>query len=154
RRASQLRLLIGSHNHTDDPGSIERLARFVRLNPHALDYAGRLDGILEQTEEKDPLRDNILLAQAKLVEDNQVQAERLNQLHQAFQNTDGGMMALYELGRLKIGLYQNEPDAEQKKKHLANARATLSKFLELYPNSFCAEQVKEVLGGLPVSEAP
>ena len=154
RRASQLRLLIGPQNRTDDPGSIERLARFVRLNPHALDYAGRLDGLLEQTEEKDPLRDNILLAQAKLVEDDQVQAERLNQLHQAFENTDGGMMALYELGRLKIGLYQNEPDAEQKKKHLANARATLSKFLELYPNSFCSEQVKEVLGGLPASEAP
>lgn len=154
RRTSQLRLLMGTENRTDDPGSIERLARFLRLNPHALDYAGRLDGLLEQTEEKDPLRDNILLAQAKLVEDDQVQAERLNQVHQAFENTDGGMMALYELGRLKIGLYQNESDAEQKKKHLANARATLSKFLELYPNSFCAEQVKEVLGGLPAAEAP
>ncbi len=154
RRASQLRLLIGTENRTDDPGSLERLARFVRLNPHALDYAGRLDGLLEQTEEKDPLRDNVLLAQAKLVEDDQVQAERLNQLHQAFENTDGGMMALYELGRLKIGLYQKESDAEQKKKHLAIARVTLSKFLELYPNSLCSEQVKEVLAGLPASEAP
>ena len=154
RRSSQLRLLIGTENRTDDPGSIERLARFVSLNPHALDYAGRLDGLLEQTEEKDPLRDNVLLAQAKLVEDDQVQAERLSQLHQTFENTDGGMMALYELGRLKIGLYQKEADAEQKKKHLANARATLSKFLELYPNKFCSEQVKEVLAGLPASEVP
>jgi len=154
RRLNQLRPLIGTENRTDDAGSIERLARFVRLNPHSLDYPGRLDGLLEQTEDKDPLRDNILLAQAKLVEDGQVQAERLNEVHEAFEKTDGGMMALYELGRLKIGLYQNESDAELKKKHLADARVTLSNFLELYPNSFCAEQVKEVLGGLPAAETP
>jgi len=154
RRLNQLRLLIGTENRTDDAGSIERLARFVRLNPHSLDYPGRLDGLLEQTEDKDPLRDNILLAQAKLVEDGQVQGERLNEVHEAFEKTDGGTMALYELGRLKIGLYQNETDAELKKKHLADARVTLSKFLELYPSSFCAEQVKEVLGGLPAAETP
>ena len=154
RRLDQLRLIIGPHNRTDDPGSTERLARFVRLNPHSLDYPGRLDGLLEQTEDKDPLRDNILLAQAKLVEDSQVQAERLNEVHEAFEKTDGGMMALYELGRLKIGLYQNESDAELKKKHLADARITLSKFLELYPSGFSSEQVKEVLGGLPAAETP
>jgi len=153
-RLNQLRLLIETKNRTDDVGSIERLARFVRLNPHSLDYPGRLDGLLEQTEDKDPLRDNILLAQAKLVEDGQVQAERLNEVHEAFENTDGGMMALYELGRLKIGLYQDESDAELKKKRLADVRATLSKFLELYPNIFCAGQVKEVLDGLPAAETP
>lgn len=153
-KLSQLRLLISAENRTDDPGSLERLARFVRLNPHSLDYAGRLDGLLEQTEDKDRLRDNILLAQAKLVADCQVRAERLNEVHENFQNTDGGMMALYELGRLKIDLYQMESDPERKKKHLADARTTLSKFLELYPSSFLASQTKKVLGGLPAAETP
>jgi len=154
RRLTEWRLLIGEQNRTQDAGSMERLARFVRLNPHSLDYAGRLDGLLEQTEEKDRLRDNVLLAQAKLVQDAQVRAERLNDVHESFPKTDGGMMALYELGRLKVGLYQDESDAERKKQYLADARVTLSRFLELYPSSFCADQVKEVVAGLPAPEKP
>jgi len=154
RRLDQLRLLIGAENRTDDPGSLERLARFIRLNPHAPDYAEHLNGLLEQTDDKDRLRDNILLAQVKLVADQQVRAERLNEVHDGHQKTDGGMMALYELGRLKIERYQAESDAETKRKHLADARATLSRFLELYPSSFYCEQVKETLGGLPAAEAP
>jgi hypothetical protein len=154
RRLSQWRLMIGPENRTDDPGSIERLAQFVRLNPHLPDYADQLKGLLERTGDKDQLRDNILLAQAKLIADDQLQAERLSEAHKAFPKTDGGMMALYELGRLRIGLYQGESEPEQKKKHLSDARATLSSFLELYPGSFCADQVKEVLGGLPAGEKP
>jgi len=56
---------------------------------------------------------------------------------------------LYELGLLKIGLYQGQSNSEQKKKYLADARATLESFLNLYPNSFCTEQVKKNLDGLP-----
>ena len=153
RRLNQLRTLIGPENRTDEPGSIERLAKFVRLNPHALDHAEHLNGLLEQTEDKDQLRDNILLAQAKLVADGQLQAERLSEVHEGFPQTDDGMMALYELGRLKIGLYQDESHPEQKEEYLADARATLTRFLELYSASFCAKQVKEVLGGLPVPGA-
>jgi len=157
KRLNQLRLLISAENRTDDAGSLERLARFVRLNPHSLDYASHLNLLLEQTKDNDRLRDNILLAQAKLVADRQVRAERLNEVHESFQKTDGGMMALYELGRLKSELYQNESDPEKKKKHLADARTTLSKFLELYPNSFFADQIKEnleVYGGMPAAETP
>jgi len=149
RRLNHLRNLISLQNRTEEAGSIERLARFVMLNPHSPEYAQYLNGLLEQTEEKDRLRDNILLAQAKLVADEQGRAERLSELHEGFPETDGGMLALYELGRLKIGLYHGELDSEQKKKYLADARATLAHFLELYPGNFCAEQVKEVLDGLP-----
>ncbi|GAI96257.1 unnamed protein product, partial [marine sediment metagenome] len=149
RRLSQLRTLIGPENRIDEAGAIERLAEFVMLNPHARDYSQRLDGLLEQIEDKDRLRDNILLAQAKLVADEQLRAEKLSELHKEFGKTDGGMLALYELGLLKIGLYQGESNSEQKKKYLADARATLESFLNSYPASFCAEQVKKNLDGLP-----
>lgn len=155
RRVNQLRLLISSENRTDEAGSMERLARFVRLNPYSLDYGGHLSGLLEQTQDGDRLRDNILLAQAKLITDRQVRAERLNEVHQGFEKTDGGMIALYELGRLKREVYQDESDAEKKKKHQGDAVATLLQFLELYPDSFLAEQVKEVLRVLqPPAETP
>jgi hypothetical protein len=123
----------------------------VLLNPHAPDYAQHLDGLLEQTEDKDGLHDNILLAQAKLIADEQLRSEKLGDLHKQFPDTDGGMQALYELGLLKISLWrkQDEANAELKKKYLGQAKAILTEFLSSYPDSFCAEQAKKNLGGLP-----
>lgn len=151
RRVNQLRLLIGPHNRTDEAGSVERLAQFVMLNPRAFEYQQYLDGLLEQMGDKDPLRDNVLLAQAKLEADEQGRAETLRQLHKDFQETDGGMQALYELGLLKISFWrqQDESNMEQKKKLLAEARKTLSDFIAIYPSSFCAEQVRKNLTDLP-----
>ncbi len=152
RRVNQLCSLIGPENRTDKRETKERLTRFVMLNPMATDYAWHLDELLGQTDDNDPLRDNVLLAQAKLIADEQLRAEQLAQLHKKFQDTDGGMQALYELARLKIGLYQSESNPERKKKHLADARALLTSFISLYPDSFCAEQVKENLSNLPSVE--
>jgi hypothetical protein len=149
RRIDQLQLLIGPENRTDEQGAIERLAEFSMLNPYASDYPQRLDGLLEQMDDKDRLRDNILLAQAKLIADGQLRAEKLNRLHKEFGDTDGGMLALYELGLLKIGLYQSEQSTEQRKKFLADARATLTGFIKMYPSSFLADHVKKNLDGLP-----
>jgi len=153
RRLYQLQILISPENRTDQPDSIGRLARFVMLNPHAPDYAQHLDNLLEQTPDGDRLRDNILLAQAKLIADDQRRAEKLAELHKNSPQTDAGMLALYELGLLKIGLWrqQDESNAELKKKHLEEAKATLSSFISLYPNSFYAEQVKKNLDGLPAT---
>ena len=148
----QLRSLIGVENRTDEPRAEKRLARFVMLNPHASgDYARNLNELLEQMSNSDPLRDNILLAQVKLVADEQLRAEKLSQLHKKFQDSDGGMQALYELARLKIGLYQSEPNPEYKKKYLAETRALLTSFISMYPDSFCAEQAKKNLDDLPTN---
>ena len=153
RKLNQLRNLISTENQTDEAESAERLAKFVMLNPHASDYARGLDELLSQMDDDDPLRDNILLARAKLVADEQLRAEKLSQLHKKFRDTDGGMQALYELGLLKIRLWrqQDESNLEQKKKYLAETRATLTSFTEKYPDSFCAEQVKKNLDDLPMN---
>ena len=153
RRIHLLRVLIGPENRSDEPGSKDRLAKFVMLNPHAPDYAQHLDGLLEQTGEGDRLRDNILLAQAKLIADEQLRAEKLSELHKQYSQTDAGMLALYELGLLKISLWrqQDESNKELKKKYLDEARATLSSFTTLYPKSFYADQIKKNLDSLPAS---
>jgi len=153
RRLCQSQILVSPENRTDEPGSIERLARFVKLNPHAPDYAQHLDGLLEQTEDEDLLRDNILLAQAKLVPDQLLRAEKLSEIHTQHNQTDGGAMALYELGLLKISFWrqQDESNVEQKKKFLEDARSTLTSFISSYPDHFCVEQVKNNLAGLPAN---
>lgn len=153
RKLNQLRNLISAENQTGETESIRRLAKFVMLNPHASDYARHLDELLKQIGDGDPLRDNILLAQTKLIADEQLRAEKLGQLHEQFQDTDGGMQALYELALLKIRLWRqrSESNLEQKKKYLADARATLTSFIEKYPDSFCAEQAKKNLDDLPIN---
>lgn len=150
-RLDQLQLLISSENRTNDPGSIERLARFIKLNPHETDYAQHLDGLLEQTDANDKLRDNILLAQAKLIADEQLRAEKLSELHAEHSKTDGGMLALYELGLLQISMgHRLDPaNIEFRQKFFEQARATLKKFIELYPSSFYIEHVKRNLNSLP-----
>lgn len=149
RRLNQLRNLISSQNRTDEVVSGERLARFVMLNPYSQDYARHLDELIEKMGDKAPLRDNILLARTRLVADEQLRAEKLAQLNKEFQDTDGGMQALYELGLLKIGLYQGESNLEKKKDYLTDARDTLARFISLYPESFCTEQVQKNLDDLP-----
>jgi hypothetical protein len=153
RRLCQLQVLVSSENRTDDPVSLERLAKFVKLNPHAPDYARYLDELLKQTKNEDPLRDNVLLAQAKLIPDELLRAEKLSEIHTQYNQTDGGAMALYELGLLKIGFWrkQDESNAELKKKYLEDAKSILTSFINLYPDHYCTEQVKNNLSGLPAN---
>jgi len=154
RRLNQLRNLISEKNRTDDPASAKRLARFVMLNPHSQRFADQLDELLGQIGDNDPLRDNVLLARTKLIADEQLRAERLAGLHKQFQDSDGGMQALYELGLLKISLWyqQDEANPEQKKKYLAQTRTILTSFLKLYPDSVFSGQVKKNLADLPKVE--
>jgi hypothetical protein len=153
RRLCQSQVLVSSENRTDETGSIERLAKFTKLNPHAVDYAQHLDVLFEQTEDDDPLRDNILLAQAKLEADELLRAERLNEVYDQYRKTDGGAIALYELGLLRISFWrkQNDSNAELKKKYLEDTRSTLTSFISSYPDHFCTEQVKNNLSGLPAN---
>jgi hypothetical protein len=153
-KLNQLRNLIGSENRAKEPDTEKRLARFVMLNPHSQVYSGHLDGMLKQMGDKDPLRDNILLAKTKLVADEQERAEKLAQLHREFQNTDGGMQALYELGLLKRRQWsqQDEANSELKKKLLVETRATLTSFISLYPSSINSEQVQKILDDLPAAD--
>lgn len=153
RRLSHLRTLIGLENRTDGPASLEDLARFVMLNPHALDYAWHLSELLEQTGDNDPLRDNVLLAKTKLIADEQLRAAKLKQLHDEFKGRDGGIEALYELALLKKNFWrqQSESNLEQRKKSLAETRAILKRFLDLYPESIFADQAKKLLSNLPTN---
>lgn len=150
RRVHELKALIDDQNLKGGEGTSDRLAKFVMLNPHGLEYAQQLDTLLSLVGEKDGLRDNLLLAKAKLIADDQRRSERLSQLNREYQNTDGGMQALYELTRLKIRLYQREDDsATEKRKFLAEARDMLTSFMNLYPDSFYVEQVRRNLEDLP-----
>ena len=148
RRVRELKALIGEENRKGAEGAVRRLAKFIALNPHNLDYEQKLDALLAEAGPSDGLRDNLLLEQAKLIPDEQGRGRTLEMLHKQFQNTDGGIQALYELTRLKIEQYQREP----KKETRMQAREMLQNFLSLYPANFHADQVRQNLEDLPAPE--
>jgi hypothetical protein len=154
KRLNHLRTLIGKGNRTPEEQSEKLLAKFVMLNGHDEQFRRQLDELLSELTENSPLRDNILLEKVKLTADEKLRAEELEKLYKQFSGTDGGMQALYELALLKISFWrkQDEADVELKKKYLADARSTLTTYINLYPDSFCAEQVKKNLDNLPAIE--
>jgi hypothetical protein len=147
RRIRELQTLIGPPNREGGEGAVQRLAWFVMLDPHDPAYEKQLATLLERTGEKDGLRDNLLLAQAKLTPDEQRRGDRLAEVNRDFPQTDGGQQALYELTRLKIQRYQAQPD----KANRDAAIDMLILFKDSYPGHFNIEQVQENLDALQAS---
>ncbi|MDO8303824.1 MAG: hypothetical protein Q7T18_11330 [Sedimentisphaerales bacterium] len=148
RRRGELARLISAENYTIDAGTRARLARFIALNPHSLEYPAQLEALLVQTDEKDPLRDNLLLAKIRLIKDLQLQGEQLKALNEKYKDRDAGIAALYELALLKVRLSQQLTGVEQKKRQ-ADARNTLEYFISTYPKSNFAANAQSVLDSLP-----
>jgi hypothetical protein len=149
-RLAQLKELVSKENRGNDEQSA-RLANFIMLDPHAVDYSRKLDEMLRQMDESDPLRDNVLLEQIHIIPDEQLRAEKYLELHQQYKDTDGGIEALYNLARLKISLWRSREDydAERKNEFLNEARATLGMFIEMYPDNFRTKPAEETLNKLP-----
>ena len=146
-------VLIGVGNRTESKESEERLARFVLLNPHSLEYSEQLDALLDETEKNDPLRDNILLARILPQGDSQLKVKQLKEFSEKFANTDGGVEALYELAMLNIRLQKIPETSEaEKKQYLTEARNILTGFIEMYPKSILAVQAKTMLERLPAGD--
>ncbi|MHC4757928.1 MAG: tetratricopeptide repeat protein [Planctomycetota bacterium] len=154
RRVDKLRVLISQENQSGDKATKLRLAQFVRLNPYKIEYGAELQTMIDQTNEDDGLRDNILLARAKLIVDEQLHAETLTELHNKFSGRDGGIEALYELAllRRRIWSQMDQSNLELKKKALIDARDAFEKFIQLYPDSIFAEQAKTNIENLPAVE--
>jgi hypothetical protein len=153
RRVQKLAELVGGQNHTDSAESKSNLAEFALLNPYSMEYPRRLDRLILTTDEKSPLRDNVLLAKIMLIPDAQLKGAQLKELGEKFGNTDGGTQALYELGLLKVALWKDpQTDAPQKETYLADARAILTNFIALYPKSIYSIHAQTMLDSLPGAE--
>jgi hypothetical protein len=153
-RLNRLLTLIGPENRGPDAASQARLAEFLKLNPHALDYPRRLKALMDLLGPQDCLRDNVRLALDKLEPDSQKREELLGALHREYGSVDGGIEALFELGLLKTELYKNQANPDKKGEKLQDAVDTLKNFLKRYPDSPYSTQVEELIARLPASKPP
>ena len=152
-RLLELKRLIAPDNQGNSDASRQRLSRFVILNPYSLNYDQQLNDLLAETEQNDPLRDNLLLARARIMTDVQVRAKALREISETYRQTDGGLQALYQYGMLKVRQWKEiQEEGPQKKDTLLEARQMLSRFVEAYPDSFYSEPALQMLNSLPQSE--
>ncbi len=151
-RIRTLLSLIGDENIGDSESGRQRLARFVILNPYSLNYQSQLESLLAETQEGDPLRDNIQLSLAMLVEDPLQRMDCFTALTEQFLGTDGGIHALYELGVLHVQMWKETQEQEVRDQYLSRARVILNQIINTYPNSIYLDRARVLLNGLPQME--
>ncbi len=151
RRLRKLIGLIDGTNHIEnDPQTCKRLAKFIMLNPHSIDYKQQLEKLLGETTPHEPLRENILLALAKLIEDPILRMKSLEDIISNYPNTDGCISAKFDLGLLKVKLWQAKDTSEKDKQiYLKDARDIFEDILSKHPDSIYTDQITTILDGLP-----
>ncbi len=149
-RLRELQNLIRPVNRGNDDNSRRRLATFVILNPYALDYMEKLDRLLEEMAEDDPLRDNVRLEAIMWVEDAKQRQRKLVEFINRFGDADAAVRARYELALATVQLWKEPGIPEQARQDLlAQTRTILTDFLEQHPDSIFAAQAQELLNSLP-----
>jgi hypothetical protein len=150
RKLQKLTALLCKENLAQSEESKSILAQFIILNPYDMDYPRQLDQLIAATDEKSPLRDNVLLAKIMLISDAQLKGAQLKELGDKFSNTDGGTQAVYELGLLKVSLWKDpQASGADKNAYLADARAILTGFIATYPKSTFSAHAQTMLDSLP-----
>lgn len=149
-RLKRLQKLIGPQNRGGDEASRRRLAAFVILNPHNLDYVAKLDDLLKEMPADDPLRDNVLLGRILWIEDAKQRQQMLAELIAQFPDADAGIRARYELALVKVQLWKDPLISDQVRGQLlAETRRLLTDFLSQFPDSIFADQARDLLNTLP-----
>lgn len=149
-RLKCLQQLMSEENRGTTDDSRRRLARFIILNPHAAEYALRLDELLKEMPDGDGLRDNVLLEKHMLIDDARQRMQVLAELSQTFSGTDAGIRALYELAMVKVQLWKDTQTTDEiRGQLLQETREILQAFVETYPESLYAQQAQSMLQSLP-----
>lgn len=150
-RFHKLLFLIRVENRGDNKESFNRLAEFVMLNPYdELSYESGLNGLLEKMPPDDGLIDNVLLAKAMLIDDIHRRLQAMEELAKQYPERDGGGQAQYEQGMIKIKLWKNADNSEEKKKKLlVDSHTILNDLIKRHPDSFFSKQAAETLKTLP-----
>jgi hypothetical protein len=139
QRIEILILLISKENRTGHLENEERLAEFVSLDPHQLNYQDRLKELMLNSPKPDPLQDNIELAQALLIKDPSEKATQLSMIMQQYTGRDGASGATLALAQLLSKKTLDEKKHEQVHELLQTA-------IDKNPESYlmqCARQILE-----------
>ncbi len=136
---------------TNEKGSVnyERLADFIALDPHQLDYETKLKALKLDAPHPDPLIDNIELAEIMLLKDPEQKGLELRNLIRKYPEQDGGNQARIELAKVYLEKYNRSDNETDRETLLQRGRETLTPVLNLPPESIFVEQAQELLRKWP-----
>ncbi len=151
-RLRNLQRLIDPVKRGSDDASRRRLAVFIGLNPYSLEYEARLNTLLSEMTEDDPLRGDVLLAKAMTIPDPHDRASALTELMHLYRVSDVGARAHYEKAQSLLQLWKDsELEGDQRRVLLEDIRQILTTFLVIYAESIYADQAHSLLQTLPSS---
>ena len=150
-RLRRLTQLISRRNQGPDEASRKRLSVFIGLNPYAIDYESRLDALLRDMGDDDPLRSHVLLAKTMLIADARVRAEALAKLAVTHSETEGGVHAIFETALALLEVWKDsQPAGEIRQLLLKEIRQILTEFLDEHPDSIYADRARSLLQTRPL----
>ncbi len=152
-RTLQFKEIIGPQNHNNDRNSKLLLTRFISLNPNELNYQEKLNDLLLDAGKNSPLIDNILLTQALIINDQSRKLIHLKEVSDKYPQSDGAVGALYEMGLLRVQLWQQQTDDNKdiKNNYLHKAREILEALVYFHPNHYLSYEAKNILNSLPLT---
>ena len=149
-RLQELEWLISEENRGEDIESAARLSEFVMLNPYEMNYVARLDGLLAQMPENDPLRDNVLLEKAKRTVNLGLRTDMLEDLVEQYPERDTYIETSYELALSDIQLWRkSDLPPEDKKERLAKGLQILSELVADNPDCPFSRLARSTLQSIP-----
>jgi hypothetical protein len=148
-RMARLQMLISKENRTGHIQHEQRLAEFVSLNPHQLNYPDRLQELMSKSPQPDPLIDNIELAQAMLIKNTDDRITKLSDLTERYPDRDGGVEAMLELAQILLEKYHRSEYQGDREVLRSRSTELLQKITSLRPDSFLAQYAQKLLQNLP-----
>ena len=146
QRIGHLTSLIAKENRTGHLRHEARLAAFVDLDPHELNYEQQLTLLKLDSPQPDPLIDNIELALTLLERDPHQRIIRLTELTEQYPDRDGGIEARLELALALIEERNRIEDPDEKAQLLDRSRAQLNSIINAAaPDAFFAEYAQNIL---------
>ncbi len=148
-RIENLGRLIGNENRTGHFKHNQRLAEFAGLNPYQLTYEGHLNRLISESEEPDPLLDNLELALIKLIRNLDDKIARLNNFLEKYDESDSAPTARMELALAMLDQRNNSQYQADRQLLLNRARQELQKIIEVQGQSMLAQNARELLKANP-----
>ncbi len=143
-------LLLGTENRTGHLEHEKRLAKFMSLDPHQLNYEQDLQELKINSPQPDPLLDNIEMAQTLLVKDIDERIFRLSDITKKHDGKDGGIHAMLELALLFLSERERTDSFADKQEQLTQARNYLQRIIKLRSGTYIAELSQELLNNNPI----
>lgn len=150
RQIEKLMILIDKENRTGHLRHEARLAEFVSLDRHRLNYEERLKTLRLNSPQPDPLVDNIELASALLETDTGGKIALLRELAGRYPNRDGGMEAMLELAVILLEQHHVGERGAGLDDLLRESRGQLETIITLRPGTFFARYAAVLLESNPV----